>query len=47
MSDSLPSISTNHEYLQIPENLTLADPSFYIPGQIDLLIGAQVFWLFH
>lgn len=30
--------------LRIPENLTLADPTFNRPGKIDLLIGASIFW---
>ncbi|XP_048506918.1 uncharacterized protein LOC125500006 [Athalia rosae] len=30
--------------LRIPENLTLADPTFNRPGRIDLLIGASIFW---
>lgn len=29
---------------KIPSNITLADPNFNIPSEIDLLIGAQVFW---
>ncbi|KAG5876587.1 hypothetical protein JTB14_015992 [Gonioctena quinquepunctata] len=27
-----------------PNNITLADPLFYKPGPIDLLIGADIFW---
>jgi len=29
---------------KIPSNIILADPNFNIPGDIDLLIGAQLFW---
>ncbi|XP_018374037.1 PREDICTED: uncharacterized protein LOC108768190, partial [Trachymyrmex cornetzi] len=29
---------------RIPSNIILADPSFNIPNEIDLLIGAQMFW---
>lgn len=29
---------------KIPPNITLADPHFNIPNEIDLLIGAQLFW---
>lgn len=29
---------------EIPSNTVLADPNFNIPGEIDLLIGAQIFW---
>lgn len=30
--------------LNIPNNICLADPKFNIPSEIDLLIGADVFW---
>ncbi|XP_018301273.1 uncharacterized protein, partial [Mycetomoellerius zeteki] len=30
--------------LKIPSNISLADPHFNIPDNIDLLIGAEVFW---
>jgi hypothetical protein len=30
--------------LNIPENLTLADPTFYLSSRIDILIGAAVFY---
>ncbi|XP_050512996.1 uncharacterized protein LOC114335132 [Diabrotica virgifera virgifera] len=30
--------------LNIPKNIILADPEFYIPGPIELLIGANLFW---
>jgi len=29
---------------KIPSNIALADPNFNIPGDVDLLIGAQLFW---
>lgn len=29
---------------QIPENINLADDSFYIPGPIDCLLGAEIFY---
>ncbi|KAL0860765.1 hypothetical protein ABMA27_009309 [Loxostege sticticalis] len=31
-------------YLQIPSNICLADPMFYKPSEVDLLIGADLFW---
>lgn len=30
--------------MKIPPNLKLADPSFHLPGDIDILISATVFW---
>ncbi|XP_011858580.1 PREDICTED: uncharacterized protein LOC105556118, partial [Vollenhovia emeryi] len=29
---------------EIPANIKLADPSFHIPGKVDILIGADWFW---
>lgn len=47
----LPTISSNlpHKYIDIshlnlPLNLTLADPTFNEPAPIDVLIGADMFW---
>jgi hypothetical protein len=31
-------------HLKIPKQLPLADPSFYIPAKIDILIGGEWFW---
>lgn len=33
-----------NDSLGIPENLSLADDSFDVPGKIDLPLGATVFW---
>jgi len=30
--------------LDIPSNIRLADPKYYIPKEVDLLIGAEKFW---
>ncbi|KAJ0175902.1 hypothetical protein K1T71_008076 [Dendrolimus kikuchii] len=32
------------EHLNIPENIQLADPTFDVSSDIDLLIGADIFW---
>lgn len=42
--DCMPSSSFSSESIGIPSHFKLADPSFNIPGQIDLLIGAEWFW---
>ncbi|XP_018400225.1 PREDICTED: uncharacterized protein LOC108777761 [Cyphomyrmex costatus] len=34
----------NKRHLQIPSSITLADPSFHTPGQVDLLLGSTIFW---
>lgn len=33
----------NINKLQIPSNIRLADPQFYVPNEVDMLIGAEVF----
>ena len=39
----VPSSYIQHHSCNLPENLSLADPTFYTPQATDLLIGAQVF----
>jgi len=40
----LPSTKIRTENLQIPSNITLADPAFYLPTRVDILLGADCFW---
>lgn len=40
----LPQIQVQREEFKIPAGINLADPDFNIPGPIDLLIGASMFW---
>lgn len=44
ITSSLPSTAIEVDAIRIPDNVQLADPTFYVPGEIDLLIGADVFW---
>ncbi|XP_011687010.1 PREDICTED: uncharacterized protein LOC105449455 [Wasmannia auropunctata] len=44
ITSQLPSRRINFQSLQIPSNIKLADPSFYTPGGIDILIGGDWFW---
>ncbi|XP_036140825.1 uncharacterized protein LOC118644954 [Monomorium pharaonis] len=44
ITDRIPSSHADDYNINIPANLRLADPNFYIPGGIDLLLGADVFW---
>ncbi|XP_024878022.1 uncharacterized protein LOC112458563 [Temnothorax curvispinosus] len=43
ITKNLPSFSIKISKLSIPENLKLADPFFYNPGHIDVLIGGEFF----
>ncbi|KAG5865264.1 hypothetical protein JTB14_025008 [Gonioctena quinquepunctata] len=40
----MPSIAIKAEILKIPGHIELADPEFYKPGPVDMLIGADLFW---
>lgn len=40
----LPASYINSENIPIPAGLVLADPSFNIPSDIDILLGAELFW---
>lgn len=40
----LPTIQIDINSLQLPTNIRLADPNFNVPSNIDLLLGADVFW---
>lgn len=40
----LPNVKVDVRNLNIPHNLRLADPSFYKPGSLEILIGADLFW---
>ncbi|KXJ70776.1 hypothetical protein RP20_CCG022513 [Aedes albopictus] len=40
----MPSRKINTQFWSIPPGLPLADPTFHIPGEIDLLIGIKLFF---
>lgn len=44
ITGNLPQIQVNIDKFKIPSNIRLADPQFHIPGEIDMLIGAEIFW---
>lgn len=44
ITDMLPTCFLNVKDFQIPPNIKLADPTYYQPGSIDILIGASLFW---
>ena len=45
ISDKMPSLSLDKKLFQIPAGVSLADPDFCKPADIDLLIGAEHFYL--
>jgi len=40
----LPSEVINLDLLDLPKGVTLADPKFYHPKKIDILLGVDIFW---
>ncbi|KAJ8976397.1 hypothetical protein NQ317_003947 [Molorchus minor] len=40
----LPQVIINKDKLDIPENIMLADPSFFKPSKIDLLLGSDIYF---
>jgi hypothetical protein len=41
VANPMPLVSVDARHLEIPANLPLADPTFHVPGQIDILIGNE------
>jgi len=44
ITDNLPTFPINKTLLKIPCNINLADDTFNIPGPIDMIIGAEIFY---
>jgi len=44
ITNKLPLFSLSHDSINIPSNVSLSDPKFYLSQDIDMLIGAEVFW---
>ncbi|XP_045493455.1 uncharacterized protein LOC123692724 [Colias croceus] len=44
LTGRLPKTPVDIQALKIPNSLTLADPEFYKPAPIEVLIGADIFW---
>lgn len=40
----LPQVRINPDLIKIPDHLPLADPTYFIPSEIDILIGADVYY---
>lgn len=44
VSSSIPNTLIHTENICLPSNIVLADPNFYTPSSIDILVGAEIFW---
>uniref|UniRef100_A0A2A4JED3 Uncharacterized protein n=1 Tax=Heliothis virescens TaxID=7102 RepID=A0A2A4JED3_HELVI len=44
VSSSIPNTYVDTDNISLPSNLVLADPNFYTPSSIDILVGAEIFW---
>ncbi|KAH9627675.1 hypothetical protein HF086_016829 [Spodoptera exigua] len=44
VTGTLPNSPVNILELDLPPNIELADPYFYCPAEVDLLLGADIFW---
>ncbi|CAG9133368.1 unnamed protein product [Plutella xylostella] len=44
ITSHLPSTRVDVQNIRIPENIRLADPSFHVPSEVELLIGSDLFW---
>ncbi|XP_056631434.1 uncharacterized protein LOC130441674 [Diorhabda sublineata] len=44
ITDKLPAFSFDKNILDIPKNLTLADPNFNESSQVEMLVSASLFW---
>ncbi|XP_050554065.1 uncharacterized protein LOC118278462 [Spodoptera frugiperda] len=44
ITSNVPCREVNYSTLNIPLNITLADPTFCKPAEVDILIGADLFW---
>lgn len=44
ITDKIPAFSSRRNDFRLPRNIQLADPQFHISSDIDILIGAELFW---
>lgn len=44
ITQSLPTQYIKVNHLRIPDHLQMADPHFNVPAQVDVLLGADIFW---
>lgn len=44
VTDRLPGMSLRRKDFELPRNIRLADAQFHVSSEIDILIGAEIFW---
>lgn len=44
ITSKLPSLDVQGQCIQLPKHISLADPTFSVPSDIDVLLGADIFW---
>ncbi|XP_066590509.1 uncharacterized protein [Prorops nasuta] len=44
ITEKIPCCTIATETYKLPRNIRLADPTFNVSGEVDMLIGAEVFW---
>ncbi|XP_071576253.1 uncharacterized protein [Temnothorax nylanderi] len=44
VTDSVPAFNMKKSAFNLPRNIELADPNFNVSSDIDILVGAEVFW---
>ncbi|XP_038117277.1 uncharacterized protein LOC119769333 [Culex quinquefasciatus] len=44
VTSNLPTVLEDVSSWELPSGIQLADPSFFVPGEVDLLLGAKHFW---
>nr|XP_012233615.1 PREDICTED: uncharacterized protein LOC105678681 [Linepithema humile] len=44
VTNKIPAITVDVSSFQIPSYIKLADPTFHLPGKIDMILGSEIFW---
>jgi len=44
VTSAIPGTQIDVNGFQVPPNIKLADPTFHVPGKIDILLGSEIFW---
>lgn len=44
ITDRIPAFTLKRSAYAFPRNLELADPQFHVSAEVDILIGAELFW---